>query len=836
MQDQVRAVDLNAEFLDRYPGIRILSLDCFDTIFWRRVASPVDIFYALANSEPFRELGLSAALRVSAEHAARRKKQLRSQTTEVSLEEIYAEALPGGKADRVRELVELEIATEAQHGFMFEPVLRLLRLARSRGLKVIIVSDIYYSEDQLRKLLFRVDPSLELAIDEVFCSSTHGVSKSGGIWKFVLPSLKVQPDEILHLGDNIHADLHGARRFGIRAVHLLHQSSELKAVFEDRSKAALQLFHEMGHIAPIPNYFHGQLAATPETGDPAFQLGYAVLGPILYCFADFILRELRHLTEANKVVRVGFLLRDGLLPSHACAELNGSPIGAHLNISRFAAIAASLRNEEDVLRVLETSLTAETLHHVIRQLLLPLNLRTRILASVRRERDPVQAFVKLVRQREILNTIYQESREYRRRLVAHIRKRTGVQRGETLMFVDLGYSGTAQLRLSEILKEDMDVDLIGRYLIATKVLRREDDRKGLIDESWVDSRTVLLLTKYIAAFEMLCTQSIPSTVAYHPDGDPIYSDEVIGDQQHRMVSAIQGHCLRFIGDARSIEESSLPPDHQRHLAQTAAIELCRLLYFPTKSELSCLGEFSFDFNLGTTIKMPLFDFDKCGEDMRRRGFSYMAGEGVLAERSNYPMELRHLDLSLSNLLFSANRYGFSVSPTKGSYRTEDISIITSTNEHLAERVIPAYAMHDGYFRVLAPVSEKFHTAIALGRQYRLVQIESLQIVDLEDGAADRDVSIGDEALVDGMTHCGDGVFELDRDGIIFVNMRKHSGRLPACRLVFRPIARAAKDVLPKMPDGCSANSQPVSSAAVRAVEESRGLESVRSSATEQTSA
>lgn len=830
MQEQVHAVDLNAEFLDRHPGIGVLSLDCFDTIFWRRVASPLDIFYALASTRQFRELGLSAAIRISAENTARRKKNIRFNTTEVSLEEIYREALPDAKADRIGELVELEIATEAAHGFTFGPVVRLIRLARSRGLKIIIVSDTYLSEDQLRKLLSCADPSLEADIDAVFCSSTHGVSKAGGIWKFVLPKLEMQPEKILHLGDNIDADLYGARRFGIRAAHLLHQRPELQAAVEDRSKAALQLFQEMGHSAPIPDYFHGQLAEISDGGEPAFHLGYAALGPILYCFADFILRELRTLTEANKVVRVGFLLRDGLLPSQACAELHGSPIGAHLNISRFTAIAASLRNEDDVLRVLETSLTAETLPHVIRQLLLPLNLRTRILASIRRERDPVQAFVKLLRQREILNTIFQESREYRKRLVAHIKERTGVQRGETLMFVDLGYSGTAQLRLSEILKEDMDVDLIGRYLIATKVLRREDDRKGLIDESWVDSRTVLLLTKYIAAFEMLCTHSMPSTVGYRPDGEPIYSDEVIEDQQHRMVSAIQGHCLRFIRDARSIEKSSLPPDHQRHLAQIAAIELCRFLYFPTKSELSCLGDFSFDFNLGTTIKMPLFDFEKCGEDMRRRGFSYMVGEGVLAERSNYPMELRHLDLSLSNLLFSANRYGFPVSTTKGSYRTEDISILTSTDKHFAERIIPAHAMHDGYFRLLAPVSDKFHSAIALGRQYRLVQIESLQIVDLKDGTADRDVSIGDEALLDGMTHCGDGVFELDRDGIIFLNMRKHSGRLPACRLVFRPIARAAKDVLPKDPDGCSANSP---SAFSEAGEESRGLERILSGATEQ---
>jgi len=221
-------------------------------------------------------------------------------------------------------------------------------------------------------------PELEGLIDAVFCSSDYGVSKSGGIWKHVLSSIKVQPAEICHLGDNIEADLHGAQRFGIQATHLLHQRPDVRDILEQRPQVAVQLLPNLRHGAPAPSYFHAQFASLKETSETAFNIGYVSLGPILYAFADFVLDEIHQLSMSGKRVKAAFLMRDGFLPSQACAALQGAPVGSDINISRFTSIAASLYDKEQVLKVLENSLGPDSMPALLNQFLLPEELTRKI--------------------------------------------------------------------------------------------------------------------------------------------------------------------------------------------------------------------------------------------------------------------------------------------------------------------------------------------------------------------------------------------------------------------------------------------------------------------------
>jgi predicted HAD superfamily hydrolase len=134
-------------------GLRVLSLDCFDTLLWRQTASPVDVFYDLQGAAPFARLGYNAKLRASSELAARQMKTLRTGRTEVSLGEIYRAAFPDLTDAQVAELAEAELAAEVRACYAFPPVVELVRAARRRGLKVVIVSDTYLDESQLRRLL-----------------------------------------------------------------------------------------------------------------------------------------------------------------------------------------------------------------------------------------------------------------------------------------------------------------------------------------------------------------------------------------------------------------------------------------------------------------------------------------------------------------------------------------------------------------------------------------------------------------------------------------------------------------------------------------------------------
>lgn len=787
MQHTLQANALDASWLPSFKGVKVLSLDCFDTLLWRKVGEPTDVFFALAHSDEFRRHGLTAPLRARAESNARRIAWVGSRSSEVSIEDIYREALPAAGPGEVKALADAEIACEARYCFIFKPVFDLIVQAKEQGLKVIIVSDTYLGSAQLRKLLAGAMPQLDGLLDEVYCSSEQGMSKGAGIWRKVLPALKVKPEEVLHLGDNEDADYRSPQRFGMRSVHLVHHGEGTREMLAARAQVGVQLFPELRYRLPLPSYHHAQIAAGAQP-EPLRWFGYASLGPVMHAFADFILREVVQLAASGSSVRVGFLLRDGFLPSKACAALAGEQVGCELNISRFTAIAASLDSRDKVVSLMIKSLSRDSMPALAKQLLLPDDVASRILAVAARAPVPEERFLELVLEKSTLDLVFAASRRFRSRLVAHVRERTGARPGDTLLFVDLGYSGTAQTLLRDVLKEDLGVALVGRYLIADQVAPGHVDRKGLLDAARTDKRVVMALTgEIIAGFEMLCTQSAPSTVDYTETGEPVFAASGQDAGQNQAVAAIQDGCLQFIADARSIASCYRPSPDEHELALCAGIDLARLLYYPSRLELECMNSFQFDFNLGTDKHMALFDLDAGLSGMRRQGFGYM-NAAFSDLRTNYAMELRFLDLSLSVLLFSQNRFGYDIKMANASYRTEEIEVLVSNErEHVTEKAV-ANSTFDGYFSLCVPLSNAFNVGILLGKRFAWVQVDSVQLIrngKLHEGT---DMEVGAELLIDGMAHRDNGLFECDETGMLVLPGLGSYTERQMCRIVFRPIA------------------------------------------------
>src|SRR5262249_3845065 len=110
--DKVRGHELPGLLDAHAPGAKVLSLDCFDTILWRRTATPSDVFCDLANEPAFQALGLSARLRAQAESLARSFRRLHGARPEVRLAEIFRAGFPELPDDRIEELEETELAAE----------------------------------------------------------------------------------------------------------------------------------------------------------------------------------------------------------------------------------------------------------------------------------------------------------------------------------------------------------------------------------------------------------------------------------------------------------------------------------------------------------------------------------------------------------------------------------------------------------------------------------------------------------------------------------------------------------------------------------------------------
>lgn len=788
MQDTLQANELDSSWLPSYDGLKVLSLDCFDTLLWRKVAAPADVFFALAHSAAFKKMGLTAPLRAKAETMARRIRWVNTQCSEVDLEHIYRHAAPHATDAELAELAAAELACEADYCFVFEPVYKLIVQARALGLKVVVVSDTYFSQAQLKQLLFSAMPALEGLIDAFYCSNAHQLSKAEGIWSRLLPLLHARPEQILHLGDNIEADFHSPRRFGIRATHFIQQSDDVRKMLNGRAQVAPQVLPELGYRLPVPSYHHAQIAAATLDGK-LDTFGYACMGPILHSFARYVLDEAEALRAQGAAVKVAFLMRDGFLPSRACTALAGAQYGSDLNISRFTATAATLDSRERVVALLTRVLSREALEPLTRQLLLPPALAARILKAVAAAPAREAQFARLVLQDDTLKIILAASRAFRRRLVAHVRRVTAVAPGDTLMLVDLGYSGTAQTLLADALREDLQVTLTGRYLIVDHVAPHQADRKGLIDATVMDGRIATALTgDYIASFEMLCTQNAPSTVGYTEQGEPVLADSAVGAAQHATVGQIQAACLRFILDARATPACHQPRRDAREVAQSVAIDLARQLYFPTQLELDCMNRFQFDFNLGTDKTYAMFDPEAGLRAMRTQGFSYM-NAGLDHKRTSYALELRTLDLSLSVLLFAQNRYGFDIQPAGASYRKETLQVLVSNQSQHSLQQIDAGATYDGFFSATLPLSANFDVGLLLGKHYSWVQILSVELIVDGDLQAGVEMARGEAVLFDQMGAAENGLFQVQPGAMLYLPGRPQYKRQSMCRVVFRPIAR-----------------------------------------------
>lgn len=797
---QLHATELSS-ILDYYGSkVQTLSLDCFDTLLWRKTATPSDVFYDLQQQPLFKSLGFTANLRAQAESLARQKKLMKYGHTEVTLQDIYLASYPSLKPEDLNTLIEEELTSEIATCYAFPPIVDLMRDAHARGLKIIIVSDTYFTELQLRRLLESKLPSDVMAmIMKIFCSSDNGKSKSGGLFKDISEKLYSSTKSILHIGDHLIADYAAPQTLGVNTIQLLHHDRRISEMLRMQALSCGFMDTSIRHQRSLSSPFRGMLASANFSMDkPESAIGYASIGPIMYAFGKFICDEIATLKKSGKNPKILFLMRDAHLPALVCEALENAPVGKRVRISRFAAYASSFRTKEDVDRYVGDNVLSYRFYDMCKQLLLPEEISTPLIESATKSRSPAIDFIKLIQEKNILDIIFKESKIYRNRLYRHLENEIELKKGDTLVFVDLGYTGTAQIKLQPVFKEEMDVEILGRYLISLRTPQWENSRKGLLDPSWCDDRTMSMLVMYIALLEQICTSSERSVIDYDQDGNPIYADSQFSEQQYIKLENIQSECVRFALDAEKFFHKSGTSIEKNILRDTAMAELGRLLFLPTQTEINYLQSFKFDLNLGTNDLMNVFDQEKGLIGLRKRGLFFME-KNLKSMRTNYPAELRVAGLDLVLTLMAQHRIGFDIRVNDLSLRREKINIIVIRGNQSSQTTLEALPTHDGYFALLVPVGTgDFQIGVQFGLHYQWVQLESAELILTSalygSKESDHTENAASNLATDQMIDKGNGLFECVSDTSLLVFAPSHSlgTHNYTLRIVFRPIVSKNK--------------------------------------------
>lgn len=312
------------EQIDR-GSVELLSLDVFDTVLWRKVPVPEDVFLMLGYRLK-REGWLIPAMpaeafvefRVKAEKIARAKKE------EVTLQEIYwalsgifnkitvEEMVEGkkgilGESD-VDDPVALELELEKQLFCFDENIVQLVKYAHGKNIPVVLISNTYFTESNVREFL---QPEFLSLVKQLFISCEYGVSKGNGLFAQMIEETTFAPQKILHIGDNYKADFLTAQKLGIHALYYQKYGDEFAKVVnlewpvKDPFERNLLLDECEGDFgltslrAKILN----------ENSDFFWQYGASVLGPCLTAFTHFVYDRCREMKERQ----VFCLMREGRL-------------------------------------------------------------------------------------------------------------------------------------------------------------------------------------------------------------------------------------------------------------------------------------------------------------------------------------------------------------------------------------------------------------------------------------------------------------------------------------------------------------------------------------------
>ncbi len=771
-------------------GVKLISFDCFDTILWRKTAEPKDVFYGLCEHPEMKTLGMTVALRTMSEAVAYQLNKIKKNQTQANLTEIYQQAFPEADQATIDHLVNIEIEYEKAACFAYQPIVDLIHALHAQGYKLIITSDTYFTKPMLTDLLSACLPENTLAcFTEIYTSCDQGTAKFENLFKHILDRRVLHPGAVCHIGDHPVSDYDKPAQIGIHAVQLIQYQPAITEIHRMTGLAASFVDSNIRQTRPLTLPFKALFAEKLTTQDPATLIGYAVIGPIMLAFAQDIIQRIQTLQASGKPVKVVYLLRDAYLPARVTNAIHGSPLGKEARISRFTAFAASFRNEADIDTYLASRLSSGRFEEMAKQLCLPDKDIQSLVKMAKKANQPIEAFNRAIHQKPMLDKIIAHSTQYRERLFRYLQNELQLERGDTLVFVDLGYTGTAQNRLAPVFKEEYNITIEGCYLLSLKTPITSIYKHGLLSPTHYNDNILTLLVTHIALLEQVCTSTERTVIDFDNNGQPIYGESQLDQTQIDRIQPLHQACLQFIHDASETFNGMTAAERR----DIAALTLARLLYLPTKLENDYFTNFKHDVNLGTNDLITLLDPEKSLEDLKRRGWLHSLKVPSKESRMNYPAEWRSISLELAILLMTQYRFDFKVAPTDLSHRQLHVPVIIRINDENNVMTLDANATFDGYYALVIPAPGNSEIGIAFGESFPCVHLHTIDTLLINHLYSDHESvkasSVLDQMIPHEMQMTKDGLLMANNEeGLLIYKSPAQNTVQSVLRIIFKPLS------------------------------------------------
>ncbi len=471
---------------DKY---KIISFDIFDTLLERKVFNPIDIFglmsFDLEEKYNLQNFNFAYIRKLAEKNVV--EKNRNNNIEEVSFDEIYEEVsfLTNFSKDIIEKIKQLEITMEANYLIAKLSGKELFNLAVKKNKQIVLISDTYFNKETIQ--FFLKNNGYNVEDNNIYLSSDLKYKKQNGkIYNLVFRDVK-NKKEVLHIGDNYEADVINAKKYGIDA---LHEPSRKEKYIE--SKFYKEIFYptkDVGHLNH--NFLHGIISFEEnvskenflETTEDLAKFGFA---PLVLGFTQWLIQT----SIRDGVKDLYFLARDGKVMKEAYDILSknyqNAPQSHYVLASRKACNTIKLNNFYEILNVLKIPYTNVEIKDLFYQ-------------RFSLEEDD---YVKIIRNYgfhknskvtqandnnkiiEILNQLKDKIFDIatkEKELYFDYLKKEGLLESDNIAVVDIGYTGTMQGALSNLINKNIKgYYLITFYEAIDKVYKYGNDLKAYL--------------------------------------------------------------------------------------------------------------------------------------------------------------------------------------------------------------------------------------------------------------------------------------------------------------------------------------------------------------------
>ncbi|WP_163005976.1 rhamnan synthesis F family protein [Methylobacterium brachiatum] len=541
--------------LQALQDVDLVSFDLFDTLVSRPARRPNAVL-KLVEHRISSEAGRPIPLFVERRAAENRVRARKHHQGDVNLSEIYAELAATGPipGDVVARAHALEKRIDLGALRPRTEVIAVLEAAHALGKRIVLMTDTYYEEADIRAILNGAGIADRFAA--LYVSNAVGARKDrGDLWRHVEEAEAVPRARWLHVGDNEHSDIQAACDRRIPYLHVAHPAKILaqSGFVRDEGDLArtwpsdLVVGHAM--LALGRNPFLGRATSPYLSLGSSREIGYAVFGPLMLVFMSWLIRH----EALARVERLYFLAREGdvlVRIYRLIRERYGwdhLPEGRYFHVSRQTAIAAALAQEFRPELVTAAGRYVGTVHGLLWN-------RAGFTAPAHLGLDRVAVRlpgdVALVERimTDLQPEIAAHAADMHRRLLAYARQE-GLDPDVACGVIDVGYSATIQRMMQTALGRP----LVGFYLAAldkaNAVAAEGGSAFGCLCENVATLTASMPALNHSLSVEAFLTAAHGQVVGYDTAGDrvePLFKADPRTPEEHAILAELHAGAEQYV--------------------------------------------------------------------------------------------------------------------------------------------------------------------------------------------------------------------------------------------------------------------------------------------------